>query len=190
MARSTDIRTERLRITPFDERYLTERYVGWLNDPLLMRFSRQRHKRHTMASCREYWRSFEGTPHYFWAIVAEDESPGHIGNVNAFVDEINRIADVGLLIGTSRLHGKGYGSEAFGAVCDFLLEKLELRKVTAGTVSPNRPMLQVMKNTGMVQDGMRIRHYLVDDNEVDVIHMALFREEWLKRHHETKKSEN
>ncbi|MBN2397764.1 MAG: N-acetyltransferase, partial [Deltaproteobacteria bacterium] len=72
MARSADIRTERLLITPFGKRHLTRCYVDWLNDPLLMRFSRQRHKRHTIASCRDYWQSFEGTPNYFWAIVAED----------------------------------------------------------------------------------------------------------------------
>lgn len=82
MPPSPVLRTSRLRLEPFAEPHLTERYVGWLNDPDVVRFSEQRHRRHTLASCEAYWRSFEGTPNHFWAIVADDASLGHIGNIN------------------------------------------------------------------------------------------------------------
>jgi RimJ/RimL family protein N-acetyltransferase len=37
-------------------------------------------------------------------------------------------------------------------------------------------MLTLARHVGMVEDGVRRRHYLCDGMEVDVIHLALFRE--------------
>ena len=181
MARSPVIRTKRLSITPFSKRHLTERYVGWLNDSELMRFSEQRYKMHTLESCNAYWQSFEESPNYFWAILTNDEPLSHIGSATAYVDKINKIADVGILIGESEANGKGYASEAFKVICDFLLSNTKLRKVTAGTISLNEAMLKVMKKAGMVQDGVRVRHFLCENKEVDIIHMALFRKECMSK---------
>jgi ribosomal-protein-alanine N-acetyltransferase len=171
------ILTTRLRIAPFAAEHLTARYVGWLNDPDVARFSEQRHSLHTLESCRHYWRSFEGTPHYFWAIVAQDSALGHIGNINAYVDALNQVADVGILIGERSAWGNGYGSEAWQAVCNYLLGEGGMRKVTAGTLAVNIGMRKVMERTRMVPDGCRARQCLFEGREVDVVYMARFREE-------------
>lgn len=174
MATSRVLETPRLRMEPFSASHLTDRYVGWLNDPDVVRFSEQRHRTHTMESCRAYLASFAGTPHYFWAVVARDVALGHVGNVNAYVDPNNRVADVGILIGERNVWGCGYGSEAWQAVCGFLLDELELRKVTAGTLATNAGMLGIMRRIGMREDGRRVKHAVVDGQEIDVIYMALF----------------
>lgn len=176
MAHSPDIRTNRLVMTPFCERHLTARYVAWLNDRELMRYSEQRHKSHTLASCRAYWRSFADTPNYFWAIEEMANDLGHIGNINAYVNQINGLADLGILIGLPQARGQGYGQEAWAGVCSFLLQEVGLRKITAGILALNRPMLKLARKVGMVEDGVRRRHYLCDGIEVDIIHLALFRE--------------
>jgi len=177
MAISTQITTNRLHLEPFSERHLTARYIGWLNDPEVTRFSEQRHKRHTLETAASYMRSFDGTPNYFWAIVANDLSLGHIGNINAYVDPFNKVADVGLLIGHKAAWGKGYGSEAWEAVCRFLLNDMSIRKVTGGTVSTNMAMLAVMRRAGMQDDGVRPCHVIVDGEAADLVHFALFRKE-------------
>jgi ribosomal-protein-alanine N-acetyltransferase len=175
------LETPRLRVLPFGEEHLTERYVGWLNDPEVVRFSEQRHHVHTLESCRAYWRSFAGTPHHFWAVVARDPPLGHLGNLNAYVDDRNGVADVGILIGERAAWGRGFGLEAWTAVVDWLFAVRGVRKVTAGTVAPNRGMLRIMERAGMVEDGRRVRHLLVEGREVDVVHAALFREQWEAR---------
>lgn len=182
MAESPLIETPRLRIVPFAERHLTGRYVAWLHDPEITRFSEQRHARHTLESCREYWLSFQKTPNYFWAMELKDASVRHIGNLNAYVTPAHGLADVGILLGDRSTHGQGYATEAWLGVCDFLLRELGLRKVTAGTIAPNQAMLGVMRKTGMVEDGRRVRQQIWEGQLVDVIHAALFREEWLQRH--------
>jgi len=181
MAESPVIETERLRIVPFSEEYLTPRYVSWLNDPEVMRYSRQRHCSHTLESCRQYWQSLVGTPSYFWGIVTRDPELEHIGNMTAYVDAVNSVADLAIMIGERAMWGRGYGTEAFAAGCDYLLREAGIRKVFAGTLSVNTAMLKVMRRVGMVEDGRRIRHFLFEGLEVDHICMALFQEDWEQR---------
>lgn len=174
MAESPIIQTPRLRIIPFSEKYLTPRYVGWLNDPMVVRYSEQRHKKHTLESCRQYLRSFADTPHYFWAMTAINPSTGHIGNITAHIDKMNSVADIGILIGECNIWGKGYGLEAWVAVCNYLLRDVGIRKVTAGTIASNTGMIRIMEKARMVADGRRIRQCVVDGLEVDIIYTALF----------------
>ena len=96
MVESSIIETPRLRIIPFSEKYLTPRYIGWLNDPEVVRYSEQHHRSHSLESCSQYWQSFANTPHYFWAITAIDPNIGHIGNMNAHIDKMNSVADSGI----------------------------------------------------------------------------------------------
>src|SRR5512142_149833 len=91
MAACTPIDTPRLVIEPFAERHLTPKYAGWLNDPEVTRYSDQRFAVHTLESCRRYAESFDGTPNYFWAIVAKDPSLGHLGNINAYTDPLHGV---------------------------------------------------------------------------------------------------
>ena len=175
MAQSRIIETVHLEIVPFSETYLTQRYLSWLNDPEVVRYSEQRHRVHTLESCCEYMKSFVDTPNYFWALVTKNNELGHIGNMNAYVDLNNSVADLGILIGERKAWRKGYGSEAWIAVCRYLLQEANIRKVTAGTLSVNRAMLGVIRRAGMVEDGRRNRHCLFEGSEIDVIYAAVYR---------------
>ncbi|MGE3538595.1 MAG: GNAT family N-acetyltransferase [Candidatus Tectimicrobiota bacterium] len=176
MASSPPLLTPRLRLVPFTAAHLTPRYVAWLNDPEVVRYSEQRHHRHTLHSCRMYWQALQETPHYFWAIETHQAEPGHIGNLTAYVDPVHAVADLGILLGARQVWGRGYGAEAWMASCNYLLGPAGLRKITAGTLAVHTAMLGVMRRAGMVEDGRRCRHMLWDGAEVDVVHMALFRD--------------
>jgi RimJ/RimL family protein N-acetyltransferase len=49
-----------------------------------------------------------------------------------------------------------------------------MRKVTAGTMAINEPMLRIMYASGMVEEGRRKRQFLVDGAEIDAVLVALF----------------
>lgn len=174
MAASNILSASQLDLRPFGDEYLTPRYVAWLNDKEAMRYSEQRHRAHTLDSCLIYARSFENSPNYFWAIVAHDPSLGHIGNMTATVDLPNRVADLAIMIGEPRARGHGFGLEAWQRACQFLLREAGMRKVSAGTMATNIPMLKVMQAAGMIEEGRRMRHFLVDGQEVDLVIAALF----------------
>ena len=178
MSESPEISTKRLNIVPFAEHFLIPQYVNWLNDPDVVRYSTQRHHKHTLETCRQYRQSFVGTPHYFWAIVEREEGLGHIGNMNAYINIHDRVADLGILLSSKSVTGRGYACEAWLAVCGFLFEQAGIRKITAGTCSANKPMLALMAATGMIEDGRRIRQTIVEGQEMDIIHAALFCDAW------------
>ena len=166
-----DIVARRLRVVAFAERHLTEMYLGWLNDTARTRYSEQRHRTHTMESSRAYLASFRDSPNYFWAI--EQNELGHIGNINAYVDEASAVADIGIIVGPEGA-GHGYGLEAWKGVCHFLLQQAGMRKVSAGTLANNVAMLRLAERSGMSPDGVRKAHALWEGEAVDIVHFALF----------------
>lgn len=171
---SIALESERVRLEPFAERHLTERYVSWLADPEVVRYSENRFRAHTLESCRAYVESFRGTPNLLYALVAKDPSLGHFGNLNVYVDERHQTADVGILVGERGAWGKGYGGEAWAAMLRHLVEQRRIRKVTGGCAADNLAMVRIMQRCGMIEDGRRARHYLYDGKEVDVVYFAVF----------------
>ena len=170
------IKSSRLKIVPFSRKYLTEQYVSWLNDSETMKYSEQRHKRHVIQSCYEYWKSFEGTPNNFWAIVLINQEK-HIGNITTYKDTFHNVVDISILIGERTMWGQGYGFEAWQAMCNYLFREEKVRKITAGTLSVNKAMIKIMKKSNMIEDGCRKRHFIYRGKEIDIIHAALFRED-------------
>jgi RimJ/RimL family protein N-acetyltransferase len=162
------LETARLVLEPFTEAHLSERYVSWLNDPEVVRYSENRHREFSLASCRDYLASFNDSPNQFWALTHDRV---HIGNISAHHDLPNRTADVGILIGEKSVWGQGYGAEAWRAACDWLLLN-GVRKITAGTMEANRAMLSIFRKTGMIEDGVRKAHFLLDGTPVDCVYAA------------------
>ncbi len=172
------ITTERLIIESFDEALLTEQYVNWLNDPIVVQSSRQRHRRHTLEDCREYFLSFSGSNNLFLAVKLKQDSKTHIGNMTITVDTINRVADVAILIGDRQHWGRGYGFESWNAVCHFLLKTKEYRKVTGGCYSTNEAMKRIMIKSNMKFDGIRKHQVLVNNKPTDIVYFAFFNPSW------------
>jgi len=168
------IYTNRLVLEPFKEHHLSDRYVEWLNDPMVTEYSELRHRHHTIESCKSYYHSFIGSIHFFWAILLRSPKNFHIGNITAHIDFPNLIADLGILIGEKNYWGNGFGLEAWQAVLSFLFKEKRIRKITAGTLATNSGMIQIMRRSGMKEDGLRVKHFLQDNKAVDVIHYCIF----------------
>lgn len=174
MSDPTPLTTERLSLSPFDPaRHLNERYVAWLGDADVVRYSEQRHRTHTIESCRTFTESFRSGPGRLWAI--EQASDGlHIGNIHADIDVANSLADVAILIGAREVWGRGYGLEAWNAVLAWLLGEAHIRKVVAGCMRSNTAMLRIMEKSGMSPDGTRPAQYLLDGQPEDIVFYARF----------------
>ena len=145
------LETPRLRLEPFPMDLLTERYVGWLNDPAVVRFSEQRHHVHTLDSCRAFVESFAGTANGLWAIREKAQGLRHIGNISTEVDRAAGTGDIRILIGERDAWGTGLGAEAWIAVMDHLFQDLGLARVTAGTIAENTGMRRIMAKAGMTE---------------------------------------
>ena len=133
---SMQLTSARLVLAPFTAGDISPLYVGWLNDPEVVRYSNQRFRRHDLESSEAYLRSFAGGPNQFWSIrLAADRSM--IGTMTAYIAPQHGTADMGLLVGQRSVWGQGYGYEAWQRLMDHLLGEQALRKITAGAASGN-----------------------------------------------------
>jgi len=170
------LKTSRIRIVPFSQSHLTDRYVGWLNDPDVVRYTEQRHFKHTQDTCRQFANSLSAAGDSFFAV--ETHTHGHVGNLVVRYDRPNDAANLAILIGDRAAWGGGYGTEAWTAMLANLLQQEGLRKVFAGTMSENTRMLAVMRKSGMVIEGRQPGLFVLDGREVDMVFAGAHRETW------------
>ena len=75
-----------------------------------------------------------------------------IGGINDF----SGIADIGIMIGEKRFWGKGIGSETVSLLSNYAFNELNLRKLTGGAMSSNKPMLNIFDRLGFIRFGSRV----------------------------------
>jgi len=163
----------RVEVRPFAESDLTGDYVAWLNDPEVVRYSNQRFRTHTLESCRQYLAGFAGSVNQFLSIRSR-ETDRAIGTMSVYHVPQHGTADVGIMLGDRAEWGKGIGQDAWTLVIDWLVGDGGLRKVTAGTLGCNIPMLRLMQRSGMHEEAIRRAQELVDGRPEDIIHYARF----------------
>lgn len=133
--------------------------VSWLNNKDLMKYSEQRHLKHTQASQLKYINDIKH-PDQYKKIILEGNC---IGTVSAFIDHNNSVANVGILIGAPFI-GKGYGAIAWGVFCHNLSS---YRKIEAGCMSQNKAMIRVFEKNGMRLEGARRYHFRTGKDQYD-----------------------
>jgi [ribosomal protein S5]-alanine N-acetyltransferase len=163
-------------LVEFTEKHISVNYVSWLNDPEVVRFSENRHGETTATKCYDYFRRMKLSENIFWAILANDLEDRHVGNISIYIDQANQVCDLAIMLGDADVRGMGIGTEAAKLACDWLLGDGGFRKVTVGMMAANQPMMNLMENIGMVEEGRRHRQFLWNGNEIDMVFAAKFRD--------------
>jgi len=146
-------------------------FVLWLNDPEVVKYSEQRHKIHTAETQLDYWHSAATVePNFVYAIRRED-SGMPIGSISAEIDPYNNIANVGIMIGDKTQWGKGYGFEAWECVCNYLIIEKKIRKIEAGCMSLNAPMIRICTKYGMRHEAIVQGHFLITPENSCAMHL-------------------
>jgi [ribosomal protein S5]-alanine N-acetyltransferase len=164
----------RLYLRPFGTGDITSAYIGWLNDPRVVRFSNQRFGVHDRASCEAYLRSFNGTNNLFISI-RKIEDDLQVGTMTAYCSGRHGTADVGIMVGDASARGTGIGLEAWRLLTDWLLVDGGARKVTAGTLGCNVGMIRLAERSGMRLEGRRIAQEIVEGEPQDMLYFGRFR---------------
>ncbi len=146
--------------------------VGWLNDPAVVRFSEQRHQRHSYGTQKEYVHQLMDSPDLYIGVYC---GTCLIGTMTAVVDNDNSVANVGIMMGDKSKWGKGYGLEAWRGVCDELF-KSGIRKIEAGCMAINYRMMAICQHYDMIEEGRQDKHFMLDDDTVDLVHWGKFNE--------------
>lgn len=163
-----------VKLVPFKSEYISHKYISWLNDKELLKFSRQQRFNHSVASCEQYLKNFENSSNRFLSV--RNSSGEQVGTITAFVDPHSLVADIGIMIG---IPGKGYGYAAWGEAIHFLFVDCGMRKITAGTLSEHKRMISIFEKWGMVQEGLLKEQEFLNGRTYDVVKYGLLKHEWL-----------
>jgi ribosomal-protein-alanine N-acetyltransferase len=167
------LNTDLVSLRLFTRTDISEQYISWLNDIDVVKYSNQKFIKHTTESCINFFDGFENSPSLFIAI--EDAlSDNVIGTLTIHCSRPHNTADVGILLGNKDYWGKGYAKQAWCSVVDLLSDVINIRKVTAGTLACNLPMIGLMKASDMKLDGIRLGQELVDGQPMDIVYYARF----------------
>ncbi len=163
-----------VRLRPFTREDISTDYIGWLNDPLVVRFSNQRFRQHDFASSEQYLRSFAGTNNLFVAI--EGKADGRLlGTMTAYFARHHGTVDIGLMVGERNVWGQGIGQDAWNTLCTWLLgREVCVRKLTAGAARTNLAMIRIMERFGMQLEAVRREQEIIEGEPVDLLYYARF----------------
>lgn len=167
------ITLDRVSLRLFEETDISDDYISWLNDPEVVKFSNQRFISHNRETCEAFFNSIDSSDNLFLVIIHQ-ESKEILGTMTVYFSTNHQTADIGIMLGNRAFWGQGIGEEAWRAVMDFLLEKLGVRKVTGGALSCNKGMMRIFGKVGMVCDGIRKDHEMIDGKPYDIVHFAKF----------------
>ncbi len=129
------IRGSRVTLRPFGIEHITPRYLSWLNDPEVNRYSRRRDQNPIDEGQARQYIASRAPEEVILGIHLDDL--GHVGNVKyGPLDRANSRADVSILIGERNVWGRGIGTESVYLVSRYLLQVVGLNRVDAGTCNP------------------------------------------------------
>lgn len=180
-----DLFGEKCRLRPFEAKHLKDPlYLGWLRDPEVVKNLNLPHYLETHVSfnqiaayCHSIWNSPDDI-FYALHLASNDTFIGTVkaGHINWYAGT----ADLGILIGSRKLWGKGIASEALSLLASHLFEKAKLRRLTAGVMDTNPAMIRVFEKLGFQREGTFRQQDRLGDAYIDHIHLGCLKDEFLK----------
>lgn len=173
------IRSERLYLRPAERADLPT-FVRWFADAEVKRHLALRAP--FSLAMEEKW--FDGmaerqgrSDYHFVACLAEDGRP--IGTVGLHgLDLENGKAEFGISLGERDVWGRGYGTEALEAICDFGFGALRLERIELHVYDGNARAIRSYEKAGFLHEGRLRNAHFGEGRHSDVLVMALLRAEW------------
>ena len=97
------------------------------------------------------------------------------------IDHKNHNGEYGIFIGEEIARGKGYAKAATELVLKYGFESLNLHRIFLTVMNDNYPAIATYEKSGFLREGVMRDEYLRSDGYIDIIIMAILREDWEKR---------
>lgn len=165
-------------LTPLSMDDISEKYVEWLNDPVVCRDNSHGSVRNTLARTTDYVESVQNSETTMAFAIRLKSSAEHVGNVSLQkIDRGNESAELAILIGEKAAWGLGVGTDAYRLLIDYGFNELNLNRICSGQTTRNSAMIRVCEKVGMKKEGV-LRQAMVKNGEyLDVVIYAILRGE-------------
>jgi len=152
---------------------------GWRNNPDIRKYMYTDHE--ISAEEHRAWFSLAmGDPtRKYWIIVCDGEDVGLVNLYN--IDPKNRRCYWAFYVVSPNVRGKGVGSFAEFSALRFVFEDMRFKKLCCEVLAFNQGVVRMHTSFGFTQEGLFRQHILKEDVFIDVVCLAMLREEWEAR---------
>ncbi len=166
-------------LRPLERADLNERYLGWLNDPEVTRYTETGIFPSTAEDLDNYYRSVTGSKNDVMLAVVDKKSGRHIGNVKLGpIHWVHRRATFGILIGEKDCWGRGVGLEATRLMVEYGFQRLNLNRIDLGVFAEHEAAVRCYEQAGFKVEGRMREDLFLDGEYKDRLRMGLLRAEY------------
>jgi RimJ/RimL family protein N-acetyltransferase len=167
------IASQRVILDTFTEEKVGDKYLEWLRNPEINRFLEVRHRKIDLINARDFVRKHSESPSSLFLSV-ETIDGALIGTCTLSVSFEHRVAEIGIMIGDSQFHGKGYASEVIKLLENLAGNFYQMRKITAGVYSSNVKSKNLFERNGFQFEALLERQVILNGKEEDVLRFSKF----------------
>src|SRR5574341_2038745 len=174
------LRGEKVRLRPLSEQDLPL-VMRWFNDPGVRHWLHQSDRPDaTLEAVREhFWRPVAEGRAVGWVIETPERRP--VGTLRLLeIDPHHRRAELAISIGEPGQWDRGLGTDAVRQARAHAFDALDLRRVGLITDADNARGIRCYEKAGFVREGLLRSHRLRYGQPIDMLAMAVLREEWLR----------
>lgn len=111
--------------------------------------------------------------------IIKKEDNQMIGNMTLFeINNINRTATLGIMIGETENMSKGYGTEAIRLMMDFAFNYLNLNNIMLNVMEFNKRAIRAYEKVGFKEFGRRKEASYINGKYHDIIYMEMLKKDF------------
>ena len=147
-------------------------YTKWINDPAVSIYFGTFEKTVSLLEEKKILEQMAEKGHNY-SIILED-GDRLLGNISLNnVDHLDRCATLGVFIGDTENHGKGYGAEAIRLLLDYGFRVLNLHSIMLSVYEDNQGAMACYKKVGFKEMGRRRESHNRNGKLIDVVYMDI-----------------
>lgn len=159
---------------------IKERYLSWLNDPVICQYLEVGIFPTTMDELRKFYEQISVSKTDVFLAIVVKKNRKHIGNIKlGGINWVHGFANLGIVIGEKEYWAKGIGQEACRLMLEYAFHRLNLHKVTLGVWANHFPAIRAYKKIGFQEEGRLRRMFKTPSGYVDKLIMGILVEESL-----------
>ena len=155
-------------------------FMSWINDPEIVYNLAFYTKVTSLSQEKELVEALAKNGNTFSIVTQENDRI--IGNCGFFgINEINRSAEIGIMIGEKDYHSKGYGTEAVRLLLKFGFENRNYNNIRLHVFSLNGRAIACYEKAGFKRQGICREALIRGDKKYDMLYMDILADEYFGR---------
>jgi ribosomal-protein-alanine N-acetyltransferase len=170
---------KKVYLRPLEFEDLNERYLSWLNDPVVSRYLESGIFPSTREDLEKFFRQVTASRDQVMLAIVNKETDQHIGNVKLGpINWVHRKATFGILVGDKQFWNAGIGTEATQLTVEYAFFRLNLRRIDLGVYAEHEAAVHSYERVGFRVEG-RFREDLFHEGQYkDRLWMGLLSSEY------------